>query len=50
MDHQQNVTAAPGSIRNVDPEEHAANKLEKTHHEVKSDSYRRFQKVVARNG
>ena len=50
VEHWQNVTGAPESIRNVDPEAHAANKLDKTHHERGSDSYRRYQKVAVRNG
>ena len=45
-----NVTAAPGSIRNVDPQAHFANKLDKTHYERGSDSYRRYQKVTVWNG
>ena len=43
MSGQQNITSAPGSIRNVDPEAHAANKLDMTHHVRGSDSYRRYQ-------
>ena len=46
MDHQQNVATSPGSIRNVDYDVHAINKLDKTNHERVSDSYRRYQKVV----
>ena len=41
MHHLQNVTASSGSIRNMDAEAHAANKLDKS----TSDSYSRYQNV-----
>ena len=46
VDHQQNVTAAPGNIQNVDSEAHAANKSDKMHHERGSDFYLRYQQVA----
>ena len=49
MEPRRGPLAKCHSIRNVDPEAHAANKLDKTHHERGSDSYHRYQKVAVWN-